>query len=339
MKSTNNVTSGCLAALESGRLAALEAIIERGMKTFIEVGSALLEIRDSRLYRDGFATFEDYCQERWKWHRRYGDRLIEAASVATNLSPIGLTPQNEAQARELARLTPEQQREVAVTIDFTTSTAADVRAKVEEIRAADMAPTKSLAQLINERRRLLLPAPAPPPRLSAEERREEESQRRQREASSARQVELMKLIQAIETIADTTKSMVELAAFIQKLNTPDVDWPGECQEAYARLRAICRELDYLDDETRLIREIADVMWMDDPKKRAKFRAEVVAVLFAGIGHGDRTPAKSILELRLEIRAQRESRKALYGHGDGAAMDLVWFLDWIEIELDKVTLAD
>lgn len=33
------------------RLEELEATIERGLTTFVEVGLALLEIRDSRLYR------------------------------------------------------------------------------------------------------------------------------------------------------------------------------------------------------------------------------------------------------------------------------------------------
>ena len=32
------------------RLRQLEGVIERGLETFIEVGRALLEIRDSRLY-------------------------------------------------------------------------------------------------------------------------------------------------------------------------------------------------------------------------------------------------------------------------------------------------
>ena len=43
-----------LSAVETGRLAALEQTIERGLQTFVEVGTALLEIRDSRLYRQAF---------------------------------------------------------------------------------------------------------------------------------------------------------------------------------------------------------------------------------------------------------------------------------------------
>jgi hypothetical protein len=84
------------------RLAPLESIIERGQQTFIEVGAALLEIRDSRLYRASHATFEDYCQKRWGWTATHGRRLIEASEVA-QIAPFGAIA-NEAQARELLPL-------------------------------------------------------------------------------------------------------------------------------------------------------------------------------------------------------------------------------------------
>ena len=50
-----------MAPLQVRRLAELELVIERGLKTFVEVGAALLGIRDGRLYRETHATFEDYC--------------------------------------------------------------------------------------------------------------------------------------------------------------------------------------------------------------------------------------------------------------------------------------
>lgn len=99
-----------LAAVERlpGRLTHLESVIERGLGTFVEVGQALLEIRDSRLYRESHGTFEDYCRERWGMSRSYAHRQIDAATVAAVL-PIG----NEAQARELLplRAEPEQMAE------------------------------------------------------------------------------------------------------------------------------------------------------------------------------------------------------------------------------------
>ena len=96
-------------------LAHYEAIIERGLKTFVEVGNALLAIREGKLYRQKYAykTFDEYCQKRWGFVRRQADRLISAAEVIDNLRPVGLiSPQTERQARPLTQLEPEQQREV-----------------------------------------------------------------------------------------------------------------------------------------------------------------------------------------------------------------------------------
>ena len=89
------------------RLSECEGIIERGLSTFVEVGNALLEIRDSRLYRESHATFEDYCRERWGMARQRANRLIEAATVVGNLEEISSKlPMTESHARELAAIEP-----------------------------------------------------------------------------------------------------------------------------------------------------------------------------------------------------------------------------------------
>jgi hypothetical protein len=101
-----------LSLTESSRRAELERAIAQGLTTFITVGNALLEIRDSRLYRDSHATFEDYCRDRWGMSRFYAHRLIDGAETAENLLPIGnVQPTTESQVRPLAGLEPEQQRE------------------------------------------------------------------------------------------------------------------------------------------------------------------------------------------------------------------------------------
>lgn len=89
------------------RLVELEHVIERGQQTFIEVGLALLEIRDERLYRESYATFEDYCRERWGWSRDYGIKLANAAEVVHMLGSVDHGIQTERQARELAPLRDE----------------------------------------------------------------------------------------------------------------------------------------------------------------------------------------------------------------------------------------
>ena len=87
----------------AARLAECEKVIERGLATFVQVGEALLEIRDGVLYRETHSTFEDYCRERWGMDRTYAHRHIEAAKI-TELLPIGNNPATESVARELAPL-------------------------------------------------------------------------------------------------------------------------------------------------------------------------------------------------------------------------------------------
>lgn len=96
---------------ESVRLCELERVIQKGKDTFVEVGNALAEIRDSRMYRGPFKTFEDYCQKRWGFTRNYVNRIIAAAEVTSNLVPMGTTPESERQARPLAKLPAEKQPE------------------------------------------------------------------------------------------------------------------------------------------------------------------------------------------------------------------------------------
>jgi hypothetical protein len=95
---------------EQYALRGYEQIIERGLGTFNEVGTALLAIRDGKLYRTEHKTFEDYCQAKWGMSHRHANRLIEASEVMASLGPTGpiLTPpENERQLRELADVVPE----------------------------------------------------------------------------------------------------------------------------------------------------------------------------------------------------------------------------------------
>ena len=95
---------------ERNELERCEVVIKQGLDTFVEVGQALLTIRDKRLYRASFRTFEEYCNQRWSMGRAYVNRIIAAADVVANLAPIGaILPQIESQARPLASLAPELQ--------------------------------------------------------------------------------------------------------------------------------------------------------------------------------------------------------------------------------------
>ena len=91
------------------RLAELEKTITRGKKTFVEVGLALAEIRDLRLYRREYAGFAEYCRERWGWSKPYCNQLIIAAAVVESLpAEQKAAIAAESQARELAKVAPEQ---------------------------------------------------------------------------------------------------------------------------------------------------------------------------------------------------------------------------------------
>ncbi len=83
----------------------LERVIEGGLQTFVEVGLALLDIRDRRLYRQSHTTFEDYCKSRWQLERTRAYELMQAARVATLVSEISDTPVlRESHAAALAPL-------------------------------------------------------------------------------------------------------------------------------------------------------------------------------------------------------------------------------------------
>lgn len=97
---------------ERSELEAQEVIIERGIGTFMEVGAALLAIRDDRLYRAEYGTFEDYCRERWGFTQQHATRLIRASEAISNIGnePLGSLPTHESQIRPLTRLDPDGQR-------------------------------------------------------------------------------------------------------------------------------------------------------------------------------------------------------------------------------------
>jgi hypothetical protein len=87
-----------------------EKIIEKGQQTFVEVGNALLEIREGRYYRADYETFHDYCLQRWGFQDSRARQLIAAAKTVANVESVTtVTPTTERQARELNKLAPEDQ--------------------------------------------------------------------------------------------------------------------------------------------------------------------------------------------------------------------------------------
>jgi len=107
-----SIEENLLSEAETLELRRLEARVEIGLKAFWEIGLALSQIRDQRLYRENYKTFEEYCITRWEMSRRSAYQLISAATVVENVRNCAqILPLNEAQARPLTALPPEQQRE------------------------------------------------------------------------------------------------------------------------------------------------------------------------------------------------------------------------------------
>jgi hypothetical protein len=96
-----------LTTREQRELGRAERTIARGLKSFLAVGMALKKIRDERLYRQQYDTFEQYCIVRWELSRPRAYQLCAASEVMADLSTIvdiGLLPESEAQTRPLTRL-------------------------------------------------------------------------------------------------------------------------------------------------------------------------------------------------------------------------------------------
>jgi hypothetical protein len=95
-------------------LASLEHIIERGLSTFIEVGMALMAIREGKKYKDaGYTDFNVYIEERWGMSKSRGNQLLTAGYITTEISTIvDKMPDHETQVRPLSRLgTSERSRD------------------------------------------------------------------------------------------------------------------------------------------------------------------------------------------------------------------------------------
>lgn len=111
--------STAVAKTKAERLKEVERTIERGMKTFWEMGEAFREARDEKLYEEaGFKSFKDYCRDRWDLHHNTVYQTIKATDARKAIAAVSTRtrtppPNGVAHARSLATLdTPEEQAEV-----------------------------------------------------------------------------------------------------------------------------------------------------------------------------------------------------------------------------------
>ena len=88
----------------------LEAKIRIHLRSFWEAGEALFEICESRLYRDEYTTFENYCDDKWGFSDRRARQLMFASKVVNEIAPGGtMVPVvTERAIREFSPLQPNE---------------------------------------------------------------------------------------------------------------------------------------------------------------------------------------------------------------------------------------
>lgn len=75
-----------LTSEELASLRANERIIEKGLETFIDVGTAMATIRDGGLFRATHKSFEEYVKDKWDYTRQRAYQLISASDFHTKLA-------------------------------------------------------------------------------------------------------------------------------------------------------------------------------------------------------------------------------------------------------------
>lgn len=97
-------------------------IVRAGLRAFWQVGAALSEIRNSRLYREDYENWDAFCTAEVFMSGRYANNLISATEAREAIITDGTnvpSPTNESQLRPLAHL-PESEI-VAAWADATTA--------------------------------------------------------------------------------------------------------------------------------------------------------------------------------------------------------------------------
>jgi len=85
----------------------LEEKIEAGLEQFRVAGESLRKIKEKKLYKSEYSTYEEYCSQRWGFTPQHANRLISAAKTMRLIEesePTGsVLPQSENQVRVLSK--------------------------------------------------------------------------------------------------------------------------------------------------------------------------------------------------------------------------------------------
>ncbi len=93
---------------ERERLVELEITIEKNLPAGLQLGLAIAEIKDCKLYRETHDSWEEYVRDRFDIARRTAFQYIQSAHAYQLVHNCALTkPANESQVRPLLRLSDE----------------------------------------------------------------------------------------------------------------------------------------------------------------------------------------------------------------------------------------
>jgi hypothetical protein len=86
MSTDNAIQPPILSEEERKLFAEHQRFITKARACGTEAGKRLAEIRDRKLYRERFRTFEGFCRTRWNLSKRCVEKLIAEAEVVTQPS-------------------------------------------------------------------------------------------------------------------------------------------------------------------------------------------------------------------------------------------------------------
>lgn len=97
-------------------------IVSEGLKTFIQVGEALMTLREGKLYRAEYpgCTWDQFLEIKWGFTRQRANQLISASSLAQQLG-TSVTVPNERIARVLGKLDDAEAQRLALTTAIATA--------------------------------------------------------------------------------------------------------------------------------------------------------------------------------------------------------------------------
>jgi hypothetical protein len=100
-----------LTTVEAAQLQRHEAVIKAGKNAWMAVGHSLSAIKEARLYREDYNSWDEYLKLKWGWSRQRFAQVEGSRTVLKELpEKLATSVDNERAARELGKV-PKEKRE------------------------------------------------------------------------------------------------------------------------------------------------------------------------------------------------------------------------------------